>query len=492
MKKLLVVFLVFVMFSIVLVPIAKASTLDDIMAKVVSLQKQVAELQSQLTGLALSAVKTVGPSVLLTTKPTLPTTVTPTITPTITNTTTKSLLDGIIHAPTPTPMQICLPTTPAWIQVISPNGGEAYVAGQQITVKWKSCNIPATYSVRIDLNYAPFPPLGSNGWTLTNTLNDGTELVTLPSAIALNGHLGTNFKVNVWRSTVSDLSDNLFTINGSIVSGNVYVADRGNNRIQEFNSSGTFITQWGTQGTGNGQFNQPYSVAVSPSGNVYVGDFNNYRIQEFTSNGTYITQWGISSGPAGIAVAPNGNVYVANFDYSYIQEFTSNGTYITQWGSYGTGNGQFVGPSGIAIGPNGNVYVADRYNNRIQEFTSDGTYITQWGIQGNGNGQFSQPIGIAVAPNGNVYVTDSVNNRIQEFNSSGTFITQWGTQGAGNGQFELPQGVAISTNGNVYVADTYRHRIQEFTSNGTYITQWGDYGSGNGQFQTPYAIAIGS
>jgi tripartite motif-containing protein 71 len=55
-------------------------------------------------------------------------------------------------------------------------------------------------------------------------------------------------------------------------SGNVYVADSGNNRIQKFTSDGTFITKWGSQGSG---------VAVGSSGNVYVSDGYNNIIQVF-------------------------------------------------------------------------------------------------------------------------------------------------------------------------------------------------------------------
>ncbi len=63
--------------------------------------------------------------------------------------------------------------------------------------------------------------------------------------------------------------------------GNVYVADSRNGRIQEFDSSGTYLTQWGSSGSGTGQFNGPSGVAVDSTGHIYVADTFNRRIQEF-------------------------------------------------------------------------------------------------------------------------------------------------------------------------------------------------------------------
>jgi len=61
----------------------------------------------------------------------------------------------------------------------------------------------------------------------------------------------------------------------------------------------TYLYQWGTYGTGDGQFNLPFGVAVDASGNVYVADYYNNRIQKFASDGTYVTQWGTYGGGDG-------------------------------------------------------------------------------------------------------------------------------------------------------------------------------------------------
>jgi Caspase domain/Pentapeptide repeats (8 copies)/NHL repeat len=90
----------------------------------------------------------------------------------------------------------------------------------------------------------------------------------------------------------------------------------------------SFITEWGYIGSGDGQFNMPAGVAVDSSGNVYVTDFGNDRIQKFNSNGAFITKWG-SPGkadgqfncPVGVAVDSSGNVYMADRGNHRIQVF---------------------------------------------------------------------------------------------------------------------------------------------------------------------------
>jgi tripartite motif-containing protein 71 len=279
-------------------------------------------------------------------------------------------------------------------------------------------------------------------------------------------------------------------------SGHVYVADSGNHRIQKFNSSGTYDTQWGSEGSGNGEFDTPAGIAVDPSGNVYVVDIRNHRIQKFNSSGTYDTQWGREGSgngefeyPQGIAIDISGHVYVVDAGNQRIQKFNSSGTYDTQWGSEGSGDGEFNNPQGIAVDTSGNVYVVDAGNQRIQKFDSSGTYDTQWGSEGRGEGEFSYPNGIAVDTSGNVYVADAGNHRIQKFDSSGTYVTQLGSEGSRNGYFNTPPGVAVDTNGNVYVVDAGNHRIQKLDSNREYVTQWGEFGR---TFFTPMSIATDS
>jgi DNA-binding beta-propeller fold protein YncE len=115
--------------------------------------------------------------------------------------------------------------------------------------------------------------------------------------------------------------------------GNVYVVDSGNNRIQKFTPLGGFKytspKTWGSAGNGKGQFEHPSGVAVDQSGNVYVVDSGNNRIQKSDSNGNFITMWGSGGSdkgefnhPYGIAVDPSGTIYVTDLGNSRIELFS--------------------------------------------------------------------------------------------------------------------------------------------------------------------------
>ena len=72
------------------------------------------------------------------------------------------------------------------------------------------------------------------------------------------------------------------------------MAEYGNNRVQKFTSTGSFVTKWGSSGSGNGQFSCPEGIETDFEGNVYVADSMNSRVQKFSSTGTYLFTLGTS------------------------------------------------------------------------------------------------------------------------------------------------------------------------------------------------------
>jgi streptogramin lyase len=194
--------------------------------------------------------------------------------------------------------------------------------------------------------------------------------------------------------------------------GNVWVVDRGNNRVQEFTTNGEFIMKFGTPGSANGQFGSPGGIDIDSFGHIWVSDsdaFGNFRIHEFSSNGVYMAKFAVAPA-ADFAVDPAGNVWVA--DYDRVQEFTSSGSLINEIGEFGYGNGQFNRLSGVEVDLLGNIWVADGQNGRIQKLSGTGEYITQFGY-----GQMAAPKDVAVDSFGNVWVSDSDNSRILEFSN---------------------------------------------------------------------------
>ncbi|MGY6216798.1 6-bladed beta-propeller [Methylolobus aquaticus] len=303
--------------------------------------------------------------------------------------------------------------------------------------------------------------------------------------------------------------------------GRVVVADYQNHRVQIFQPSTSdisylFQTKWGSSGAADGLFNYPTAVAVDPaSGEVFVADQNNNRIQVFDRAGNFLRKWGVYGAGTGqfyrpIAVAVNTvthEVYVADYYNHRVQVFTPDGTYQRQWGGSGKFSGQFTYPRGIAVDSARDwVYVTDSYNDRVQKFQgSTGGFLlgvgngTSWTgdaptpSSGSGNRWFNSPAGVAVDPKTHdIYVVEYSNRRVQKLSSNGVFRTRWGSSGSGKGQFSNPIGVTVDPAGNLYVVDQGNNRIQKFASTGQFITSWGSYSNigTDGLFYNPEGLAF--
>ena len=236
----------------------------------------------------------------------------------------------------------------------------------------------------------------------------------------------------------------------------------------------------------------PEDITLDHSGNIYVLDTGNYRIQKFDREGRLLLIWGRKGPKAGQFSWPteiwaaNDRLFVADSRNNRLQVFDARGALVGQIGSYGSGPGQFADPVGITVTAAGILYVVDRGNGRIQKLNRDGSVLAEWGSNGTGPGQFNFPRDIVVDAIGRVYVTDTgrpnrtvsveptdwqvagpnSNHRIQVFDSDGRFLNQWGSLGYQNGQFRYPYSIALTTDGHLYVADTLNHRIQKFKISG--------------------------
>ena len=162
--------------------------------------------------------------------------------------------------------------------------------------------------------------------------------------------------------------------------GDMYVADGyGNRRIVHLDSSGKFIRDWGTEGDKEGQFVDPHGITLDEAGNVYVADRGNSRIQVFTKEGKFIQQWKSDElgRPWGVDVGSDRLLYVADGgdmnpappERTRILKLDLNGKILEAWGSFGSQDGQFWWAHDVAAGDDGAVYVTDvNVGMRVQKF----------------------------------------------------------------------------------------------------------------------------
>ena len=252
--------------------------------------------------------------------------------------------------------------------------------------------------------------------------------------------------------------------------GEVVVAERDGACVSIISGNGE-KKSFGTHGSGPGQFDRPYGVAIDSKGNTLVADHGNHRIQQFSSTGKHLRTVGTRGRgplqfryPGGITVHPHtGKVYVADLGDNRIQVLNSDLTYSSSFGRSGSNNGEFNYPYNIATDREGNVYVADPDNHRIQVFTVDGVYLRQFGKKGEGEGELNQPVSIAIDSGNVVYVGELGNSRISILSTDGEFIKSFGGRGNGPAQFHNPFGVTVDKKGAVYVCDTKNDRIQIFS-----------------------------
>lgn len=303
--------------------------------------------------------------------------------------------------------------------------------------------------------------------------------------------------------------------------GNVYIANYTNNNILKMSATGTCLNQnWGTKGTANGQFKNPYGVRIGPdpwnAGQqlVYVADSNNNRNQVFTTGGVFVaslgtfgdeTQPGTFSALRRVAVAPDGDIWGADLWGWRIERWNAGVTPNT-W-TYAQSNPTTPAPPpltstsvfnevrSVAFDAAGRIYAMDTVNQRFVRWDpSTGSIINACGERGWSSGAFNWPRGIAIdSSTGQAWVTDTKQSRMQIINpDTCASIAKFGTVGSAQNQFNWPHAIAIRQSDRIaWVADTKNHRIVSYNvATRAVIATFGGLGSGVGQFNQPRGIAI--
>jgi len=295
--------------------------------------------------------------------------------------------------------------------------------------------------------------------------------------------------------------------------GNIYIADGNNGCIRKV-TGGVISTMAGSPGVlgygGDGGpatsalINVSYGVAVDGSGNVFIADRSNERVRKVTGGiistaaGTGSGFFGGDGGPAtsatlaqlaGLALDAAGNLFIADSSNHRVRKVDTNGNISTVAGNGAGGYGGDGGlataaslffPDGQAVDANGNLYIADTRNQRIRRVdatthvisTVAGTGTSGYSGDGGpaGSALLSFPEDVAVDALGNIYIADGNNNRIRKVDTSGNISTVVGTGAAGSSgdggpalaaTLRFPYSVAFDASGNMYIADRNNQLVRK-------------------------------
>jgi hypothetical protein len=274
------------------------------------------------------------------------------------------------------------------------------------------------------------------------TVADPVDLKWLPGdyLYVLSRSTATIIEFNATGTAIRTLASVGTTPNGLEVdgAGNVYIAATGDNQVKRFkptassfeldttfNGTGYIGKSDRSSGSANGEFNQPFDVAVTPDGEeIAVSDAGNHRIQRFTKAGAF------------------SNLF----------------------GQQGTGMGQFNNPKGLACDNLGLLYIVDAGNSRIVLARCSGAVLGTSGAAGSALGQFQGAVNLDIGSRG-VYSAETGNNRVQAFDPLSTAspiqVNPRLALSAGLG-LNQPQAVAAAAHfleERVYIADTGNNRV---------------------------------
>jgi tripartite motif-containing protein 71 len=293
--------------------------------------------------------------------------------------------------------------------------------------------------------------------------------------------------------------------------GNVFVADAGENRVQKLAPNGRLLAEWGaTAGdSGTGGLFFPYGLVVGADRNLYVADRGNNRIVKLSTTGLWRGSWpmpraernlsempdpvimwrfnwlmsGLASYLAGLALDRHGAVFATRPGQSYgasnrgaLLQYSRAGTLLNSWRDQ-TWNLDADGPYGVAVNANGTIYVRDEKG--IIELSPSYKVLQRLPHLSGG--------ALATDGQGNIYVANSHDLQLpplEKVSPSGRVLGKWGW---GIGQAGA---VTLDRRGNIYVTDAAQDRIVKLSSTGRVLACWGGSGSEPGLFHHPFGIAV--
>ncbi|HQF36424.1 MAG TPA: hypothetical protein PLL26_02170 [Candidatus Dojkabacteria bacterium] len=276
---------------------------------------------------------------------------------------------------------------------------------------------------------------------------------------------------------------------------NVYVHEMDALRIQKFNKEGDFITSWGSEGTGDGQLENPPAfngIDVSSQDLVYVLDTGNYRVQVFDQDGNFIRKWSNDTSeewdfisPAAISLDNNDNVYIFDSNFygedAFVLKFDKDGNFLRKFDVEVDDWLTSIREAGdIFVDSEGYIYLTETQAGDAKIVILDSDGVQQTTIYP-GSDVPLEFISSIFVKDGVLFVTDREIDTIfaldpYGYEDEGRLLYTIGEPGIEEGQFSSLHGIAISeSSGNIYTTEYYEtERVQKFSSDGSFVQSWGN------------------
>ena len=239
-------------------------------------------------------------------------------------------------------------------------------------------------------------------------------------------------------------------------SGNIYVANSGNNTVSKISATGVVTAAWVTLANNT----RPFGITIDASGNIYTANNSNNTISKITPAGVVTDAWATitdGSNPYAIVTDANGNVYVANQNGFTVTKITAAGVATQAWGRLTTN----VFPNAIAVDASGNVYTANG-NSTISKITPAGVITQTWATLATN----AYPEAIVVDASGNLYTANYNAATVSKITSSGAVTQNWATLTSNS----KPQAMTIDASGNLYTCNSGLNTISKITTAGSVST----------------------